>query len=93
MITNVLNPKWQGDTAAPINPTEVRFKAAPAPEQGECTGCIFCGQRSSVCFQAAEIAVAGGGVDCDVALPDGQTVIYVADTSDPRQMALLEGEG
>lgn len=93
MTTNILSPKWEGETAAPINPAEVRFKAVAVPEQDECDGCIFCGQHASVCFQATDIALASGSVDCDATLPDGRTVVYVADKSDPRQLALLGGEG
>lgn len=92
MTTNILSPKWEGETATPVMPAEIRFKATAAPEQGECDGCIFCGQLSKVCFQAADIAVANGDIDCDQLLPDGRSVIYVLDKSDPRQLNLLDKE-
>lgn len=93
ITTNILSPKWQGDTAAPIDPTEVRFKAAKAPVYADCQGCLFIGQRTAVCRHASALAVQAGEVDCDDPWPAGGSVIYVADTSDPRQLPLLSGEG
>lgn len=93
MTTNILSPTWAGQTAAPIDPTTIRFKAIQAPVFGECDGCLFIGQRSSVCNRASAIATAAGAPDCDQVLAGPRrTVIYVADDSDPRQMALLEQE-
>jgi hypothetical protein len=84
MTTNILSPNWTGDTAEPIDPTTIRFKAVRAPVYADCQGCLFIGQRSTVCRQAS------GQVDCDEAAPEGWSVIYVTDKSDPRQMDLLK---
>lgn len=86
-----LGPMWEGYNEKPIDPAAVRFKAEPAPVRGECDGCMFCGQRAAVCRQVEAIAAANKIIDCDSQLPDGRTVIYVVDKSDPRQMDLLEG--
>lgn len=56
----------------------------------ECKGCIFAGQRNSVCDRANEIAVAADLPDCMDISPDGRDYIYVLDTSDPRQIDLLK---
>jgi hypothetical protein len=91
MTTNILSPSWTGDTAAPIDPDTIRIKAVQAPIFGECDGCHFMGQRASVCFRAASIAVAAGDPDCDhVLIAPKRTVIYVLDKSDPRQIPLIE---
>lgn len=86
-----LGPLWKGHSGKPLDPATVRFKPEPAPVPGECDGCVFCNQLASVCFRAAEIAAANNIIDCDSRLPDGRTVIYVVDKSDPRQMDLLQG--
>lgn len=93
MTTNILSPRWAGQTAAPIDPTTIRFKAIKAPARNKCDGCLFDGQVSRVCIQACDIAAAAGQPDCDDPLV-GQvgTVIYVLDDSDPRQLPLLGGE-
>ena len=90
MTTNSLSPSWAGQSAAPIDPVAVRFKAAQAPVNFKCDGCLFIGQRASTCVRASELAEAAGQPDCDTVYPGkAGTVIYVADDSDPRQMALL----
>lgn len=89
MTLNTLSDKWEGDTAEPIDPAAIRFKAAPAPVYADCHGCIFIGQRTAVCRQASAIAVAAGQIDCDEPWPMGGSAIYVKDGSDPRQMDLL----
>jgi hypothetical protein len=93
MTTNTLSTAWAGQTAAPIDPTTIRFKAIKAPASNRCDGCLFNGQTSRVCISACGIALAAGQPDCDdpQAAQKG-SVIYVADGSDPRQMALLDGE-
>jgi hypothetical protein len=88
MTTNILSSKWEGDTAAPIDPTAIGFKAAPAPVIDDCTGCIFLGQRNAVCRQACAIAVENGQIDCDEPWPEGGSVIYVI--ADKRQLDLLK---
>ena len=92
MTTNILSPKWAGETAAPIDPEQIRFVAAPAPKFGECDGCIFVSQKATVCDRAAAIAIAAGQSDCDHALPGRRSLIYVLDKSDPRQLTLAEKE-
>lgn len=93
MTTNILSPNWEGDTAAPIDPVTIRFKAVQAPVLGECDGCLFIGQRSAVCNLANAIAATADYPDCDHVLTGPRrTVIYVADKTDPRQLPLLGGE-
>jgi hypothetical protein len=86
-----LGPLWEGHNAQPLDPATLRFKAEPALVHGECDGCVFCGQRAAVCRQVEAIAAANNIIDCDGRLPDGSSVIYVIDKSDPRQMDLLQG--
>jgi len=90
MTTNILSPKWEGETAAPIDPDTIRIKAVQAPNFGNWDGCLFIGQRADVCNRANAIAMAAGDPDCDQVLPGRRTVIYVLDKSDPRQMPLIE---
>lgn len=91
MTTNILSPNWTGDTAAPVDPDNLRFKAVQAPVFGDCDGCLFIGQRASVCKRANRIAVEAGDPDCDQVLgAPKRTVIYVLDKSDPRQLPLIE---
>lgn len=91
MTTNILSPNWTGDTASPLDPYTIRFKAIQAPEFGDCDGCLFIGQRASVCKQANRIAVEAGDPDCDQVLKaPKRTVIYVLDKTDPRQLPLIE---
>lgn len=91
MTTNILSDKWEGDTAEPINPDQVRFKAINAPLLGECDGCMFIVQRAAVCIRASQIAQAAGDPDCEKVLAGPRrTVVYVVDKSDPRQLPLIE---
>ena len=90
MTTNILSDNWEGETAAPINPDNVRIKAIEAPVFGECHGCLFAGQRAAVCIKAAANAVDAGDPDCDHVLPGRRAVIYVIDKSDPRQLPLIK---
>lgn len=93
MTTSILSPAWAGQTAAPIDPTTIRFKAIKAPASNRCDGCLFDGQISKVCISACGIALAAGHPDCDDPLLGQKgSVIYVTDDSDPRQMPLLGGE-
>lgn len=87
-MNNVLSPKWEGDFATPLDAASIRFKIAPAPIRGACSGCLFLGQRNAVCEQANAIVVAAGGIDCDKEMPNGQSVIYVACEVDPRQLEI-----
>jgi len=91
LTTNILSAKWEGKTAAPIDPATIRFMAAKAPVYADCEGCVFIGQRTAVCGQASTLAVEAGEVDCDDPWPAGGSVIYVIDKRDPRQLDLLRG--
>lgn len=82
--------KWLGRRGPAIDPDQVRFVVAEAPVFADCKGCMFIGQPSAICRRACEIAVASGAPDCDDALPNGKSLIYVADERDPRQMDLIE---
>lgn len=90
MTTNILSPDWEGDTDEPINPSAIRFKAAPAKAYANCQGCLFAGQHVAVCWEAAEIAIRNEEPDCDGKLPGGRSIIYVLDKTGPRQMDLLK---
>lgn len=90
MTTHILSPEWEGEIAAPVDPSTIRFKAVPAPAYANCQGCLFAGQRVAVCWSAAEIAVRNEQPDCDGQLPGGRSIIYVLDKSDPRQLDLLK---
>ena len=92
MTTNILSPNWQGETAASIDPATVRFKPAPGVVYADCQGCLFIGQPSAVCRRASELSVENGGVDCDDPWPgpEGGSIVYVLDKSDPRQLPLIE---
>lgn len=90
MTTNILSPKWEGDTATPIDPATLRFKPAKAPVYADCEGCMFVGQTSAVCRRASELSVEAGGADCDDPHPQWGSIIYVVDKSDPRQLPLIE---
>lgn len=65
------------------------FFAEPATR--ECLGCIFDNERSTVCRQAGEAAVAAGMPDCEASGPGVKSYIYRLDLSNGRQMDLLEG--
>lgn len=66
--------------ADPLDPAQMRFTARPAKS---CRGCVFDGQRASVCRQASSLAVLAELPDCD------QGVIYVALEIDPRQIEIV----
>lgn len=84
MSLNILSDNWRGHTAMPIDLDAIRFKVAPAPVFADCEGCIFARQRSAVCRRASEIS----GFDCEDALPDGRSGIFVIDRTDPRQIQM-----
>lgn len=85
MTKNIMSPNWRGERSEAIDPAAIRFTIAEAPVFADCEGCIFIRQQSAVCRKAAEIAQANGLIDCDEALPNGRSGIYVLDKSDPRQ--------
>jgi hypothetical protein len=76
--------KWRGRRdPIPLDPTVITFRAKPA--KGACKGCMFDGQWSSVCRQAAAESISRGGADCEAGF------IYVATDTDPRQLKLESG--
>jgi len=64
----------------PMRPAELLFTTRASLI---CHGCIFRGQRSSICYEAARVALRAGLDDCD----DG--VVYVAVETDPRQLPIV----
>ncbi len=72
-----------GGCDEPLNPGGIRFMARSAAP-GSCAGCIFSGQRASVCREATRVALRACMPDCD----DG--FVYVAYPVDPRQ-TVIEG--
>lgn len=72
-----------------MNLAQIRFTAKPAVDR-DCTGCLFDGCKSIVCYGAAEIAKGRGLPDCDAG--PGMGYVYVKDETDPRQMDLLAEE-
>lgn len=63
----------------PINPADMRFTVKVAKS---CRSCLFDGQRTSVCHQAATVARRADLPDCD----DG--FVYVPIPIDERQLTL-----
>jgi hypothetical protein len=55
-----------------------------APGKG-CKGCLFEHERSTVCHEAARVAVRAGQPDCEYS-----GLIYVAVVVDERQLDLLQ---
>jgi len=71
-------------TDDPLDPATMRYKAAAAiPDRPDCSGCVFRGQRSKVCKEAARLALRAGLPDCD----SGH--IYVAVPIDSRQLTIV----
>jgi hypothetical protein len=64
------------------------FYAEPATR--DCQGCIFDNERSNVCRQVGEAAVAAGMPDCETRGPGASSYIYRLDLSKGRQLDLLE---
>lgn len=63
----------------PLDPASMRFTVRVAKS---CRGCLFAGQRASVCHQAAAVAIRALLPDCD----DG--FAYVPIPIDPRQLTI-----
>lgn len=83
--------RWLGLRGDEIDPAAVSFVAVERRgESGNCRGCIFSGQRASVCAAACKLAARCGIVDCDSPTDPGKRIIYVAPPNDPRQLELLE---
>lgn len=66
--------------AEPLDPASMRFTVKVATS---CRGCLFSGQRSSVCHQASAVAVRADLPDCDAGF------VYVALAVDPRQLTIV----
>lgn len=82
--------RWLGQGAAPLDPTTMRYRAAPAREDaGDCAGCVFRGQKFKVCEAAAAAAQRAGMPDCeDRDTETKRTFIYVSIPIDPRQAVI-----
>lgn len=69
--------------ADPLDPRQMRFTVKPGKS---CAGCLFSGQRSSVCKVAASLGALAGLPDCDTGY------VYVPVAVDPRQLSIVEKE-
>lgn len=65
--------------ADPLEPAAIRFTVKVATS---CRGCLFAGQRASVCHQASAVAVRADLPDCDSGF------VYVTVPIDPRQLTI-----
>lgn len=86
--------EWLGRRAAPLEPSSMEFRARLAAEgAGDCAGCIFRGQASTVCKAAAAAAQLAGLQDCDEReAGTSRTYVYYEIKTDPRQMRIETGE-
>lgn len=66
--------------AEPLDPHQMRFTVKPAKS---CRGCLFDGQRASVCLVASSLAAKAGLPDCD------EGYVYVSVQTDPRQVEIV----
>jgi hypothetical protein len=64
----------------PVDPAAMQFTAKPSKS---CHGCVFKGQRTSVCREASRLAVLAGFKDCD------EGVVYVALDVDLKQTSIV----
>lgn len=64
-----------------MGPAYVQFVTAPGKS---CNGCLFEHERSTVCHEAARVAVRSGMLDCEY-----ERVIYVLKQIDTRQTSLI----
>lgn len=65
-----------------MNPATMQFTTAPGKS---CSGCLFEHERSTVCHEAALVAVRAGLPDCEYS-----GLVYVAVVVDARQLDLLQ---
>lgn len=63
----------------PLDPSRILFTTKSAKS---CRGCLFSGQRASVCHQAAAVALRADLPDCD------RGFVYVPIPIDERQLTL-----
>lgn len=61
---------------------EMQFTTAPGKS---CSGCLFEHERSTVCHEAARVALLAGLPDCEYS-----GLVYVAVVVDERQLSLLQ---
>lgn len=84
--------QWLGQDAAPLDPATMQYRARPTSEgAAQCSGCLFKGQRASVCMVACAAAVRAGLPDCDERDSEtGRTFIYTLVQVDPRQVSIIK---
>jgi hypothetical protein len=84
--------KWVGQSAAPLDPLAMQFRARVADEGSrDCAGCIFKGQHWRVCLVATAAAVKSSMPDCDDRDPaTKRTHVYVLVPQDARQISLID---
>jgi hypothetical protein len=93
--------RWLGQSGAEMNPSEMQFRAVPAKvwvssrealeSERACVGCIFKGQKSKVCIQAAQLARLSGQPDCEERDTEtDKTFIYVIVPQDVRKLDLTK---
>ena len=70
---------WLGHHGEPLHPESMQYATREATS---CRGCLFDGQRSSVCARASLAAVRAGMADCESGF------IYVMREIDPRQIPI-----
>lgn len=71
---------WLGHHGEPLHPEAMQYTTSPAKS---CRGCVFDGQRASVCERACQAAERAGLERCDRA-----DVIYLPKPIDPRQIPI-----
>ena len=83
--------RWVGQDAEPLDPAAMQFGARLAPaDAGDCSGCLFRGQKSKVCMAAGAAARRAGLPDCeDQDAETGRTFVYHQIKNDPRQMRIV----
>lgn len=83
--------RWVGNTAEPLDPGAMQFRARAATGVRDCSGCVFKGQRSRVCKAAGAAARLAGLPDCEDSDSTGRTFVYYLIQTDPRQLRIEEG--
>lgn len=79
--------RWLGLHGKILEPAGMRFQTIERRGKG-CGGCIFLGQRATVCRAACDLAMLAGFSDCD-APPPGKRIIYIVPAQDSRQADLF----
>lgn len=79
--------RWVGNTAEPLDPGAMQYRARPAAGVRDCSGCVFKGQKAAVCTAAGAAARLAGMPDCeDSDAKTGRTFVYYLIQTDPRQL-------